>query len=233
MAEWIRRTTGVLLVASGVALILMRVRQLPNGLSSQSPAAVWGTAAAAVAAGAWAVAGAHRDRPGIRTTAPWVVWLWDVLFLCAAVPVAFLAIDGMVWRLTGIESGIDGALQFVGVLGVALGAPILALALTLMGGQSVEVTGTAVRTHSAFGGEETPWGEVTGFAVGEQSIVTVKVGAPVRRRLQRPLMIRAGARSLSINEPPLADSKAEIAAALVAHAPERLHSQLESNLADW
>ncbi len=233
MREWLARTTGVLLMAFELAQAVMVVRSRAAIPSAEHGPATWGGVAALLLVGALAVRHAHPVRPGIRTTATWVAWLWDVLFVCAATPVAYFALDGLRWRLTNIESGMDGALQFVGVLGVVIGVPVMGFALTLLGGQSIEVTDRGIRSHSAFGGEEVSWDDVTGFAVGEQSIVTLRADAPVRRRLQRPLRVEAAARTFAINEPPLEGSKSEIAGALLAFVPDRLREQLGTTLAEW
>lgn len=232
MREWFARTIGVLMMAFGLAQAVMVVRSRVALPSAEHGPATWGGVAALLLVGALAIRHAHPVRPGIRTTATWVAWLWDVLFVCAATPVAYFALDGLLWRLTGIESGMDGALQFVGVLGVLFGVPVMGFALTLLGGQSVEVTDYGIRSHGAFGGEEVPWDDVTGFTVGEQSIVTLRADAPVRR-LQHPLRVEAAARTFAINEPPLEGSKSEIAGALLAFVPDRLREQLGTTLAEW
>lgn len=175
----------------------------------------------------------YRPGRGIPVVPRGVAVLWDVLFLAAALPVAYGAIDAALSSWWDYRPALGPAMHFVGVAGVAVGIPVMAFVLTLLTAQRLEVTAAGVTTAGVGGRRRLAWDELTGLEFEERHLATVKAGVPVPRKLQRVLVLKGQTASLTVQEPPTAAGKARVIAALTGAAPEAWRDRIRAACAAW
>ncbi|HQF86735.1 MAG TPA: hypothetical protein PLN26_05835 [Acidobacteriota bacterium] len=162
-----------------------------------------------------------------------VAALWDVLFLAAALPVGYGAIDAALSGLWGYQPILGPVMRFVGIAGMAVGIPVMAIVLTILTAQRLEVTAADVATAGVGGRLRLAWDDLTGLAFEARYLATVKAGVPVPRKLQRVLVLKGQAVSLTVQEPPTAAGKARVVDALAAAAPAEWRDRIRTMGANW
>ena len=175
----------------------------------------------------------YRPGRGIPVVPRGVAALWDVLFLAAALPVGYGAIAAALSGWWGYQPVLAPVMHFVGVAGMAVGIPVMAIVLTLLTAQRLEVTAAGVATAGAGVRRRLAWDELTGLEFEEHRLATVKAGVPVPRKLQRVLVLKGRTASLIVQEPPTAAGKARVVDALAAAAPEAWRDRIRSVGAGW
>jgi hypothetical protein len=175
----------------------------------------------------------YRPGRGIPLVPRNVAALWDVLFLAAALPVGYGAIDAALSGWWDYRPALGPTMHFVGVAGMAVGIPVMAFVLTLLTAQRLEITAAGVATAGVGGRRRLAWDELTGLEFEARYLATVKAGVPMPRKLQRVLVLKGRSGSLTVQEPPTAADKARVIAALAGAAPESWRDRIRAQGAAW
>jgi len=138
----------------------------------------------------------------------------------------------VVCRCLGIASLATGLalLVFPDPVARVVRQPVENVLLTTM---DMDRYAAGVATAGAGGRRHLSWGELTALEFEERYLATVKAGVPVPRKLQRVLVLKGQAASLTVHEPYTAAGKARVVDALAAAAPEVWRDRIRSVGAGW
>lgn len=179
--------------------------------------------------------GLYGRHPGISLNPTWSIVAADaivILFLGAG---AFYLIDLGLARFPGMMSFVDDP-AVVRVLCAVAYLPVaffMAVYVTNLGGQSLEIESGGLRLHYPARMDFLPWDTITGYDLRQTYVPLVRGGIFMSRKLQNNLVIRTGTGEYTLVEPGLRKTKDEILASMKAAGPERLHGGLDRLRRDW
>jgi len=170
---------------------------------------------------------------GMRVQPVWVPVLQDGITL------AFLTVGA--WAL--VEEYLYFYLRFSALdykpppwfftlLGLG-GVAVMTVFISLFAAQTVRANAEAITVHGLLGKTTLPWTGIETFKLSSTGVITAKGGIPMRREVERPLVIEGPAGSITIHEPQTSGAKDRLENLLLRHVPDSLRSKLADTLAEW